>query len=219
MTSSIVSDMLTLDDWGLLPEDEEGEFVDGHLVEEETATVIHETLVAALIDLLRSWIGAGRGLVGGSNAKFRVSGRRGRKPDLYAYLPGSKLPRGNANVVDLPPDIMIEVVSAARSDQRRDRIEKLTECERFGVRYYWLVDLELRSFEILELGSDGATSTRSRFQRAAWTPSPAAPGQSWTWTRCGPRSIACWPKAHRSDTPRRFHGTLVGFGTFPPFRT
>ena len=141
--------------WGRLPEDETGELVDGRLVEEEMATIIHETIVSMLNALLRSWLGDGRGLVGGSNAKFKVSLRRGRKPDLYLYLPGSRLPRGDALVIDAPPDLMVEVVSSGRTDQRRDRIEKLAEYERFGVRFYWLVDPDLRSFEILELGGDG----------------------------------------------------------------
>ncbi|HEX7668295.1 MAG TPA: Uma2 family endonuclease [Polyangiaceae bacterium] len=148
------AERLTFEAWGLLPTEESGELVDGRVVEEEVATIIHETIVSVLNALLRLWLG-GRGLVGGSNAKFKVSSRRGRKPDLYVYLPGTRLPRGDARVVELPPDIFIEVVSSARSDQRRDRIEKLSEYAAFGVRYYWLVDPELRSFEILELGGDG----------------------------------------------------------------
>jgi Uma2 family endonuclease len=144
---------LTIEAWAELPEDTEGELVDGWIVEEEVATVIHETLVSMLIALFHVWLG-GKGLVGGSNAKFKVSGARGRRPDLYVYLPGTRLPRGDAMIVDVPPDIVVEVVSAGRTDQRRDRIEKLTEYERFGVHYYWLVDPGLRSVEILELGTD-----------------------------------------------------------------
>jgi Uma2 family endonuclease len=152
---TVPSEILSFEAWALLTDEDRGELVDGRLVEEEIATIIHEAIVAALITLLRTWLGAGRGLVGGSNAKFQVSSGRGRRPDVYAYLPGTRMPRPDATVVDVPPDVMVEVVSSGRSDQQRDRIEKLSEYERFAVRYYWIVDPQLRSFEIFELGSDG----------------------------------------------------------------
>ncbi len=40
-------------------------------------------------------------------------------------------------------------------DRRRDRIEKLREYAAFRVRWYWLIDPEARSLEILKLGDDG----------------------------------------------------------------
>jgi len=145
---------MTFEEWGDLPEDTEGELVDGQLVEEEVPTWIHERIVAMLISALDRWLGP-RGAVGGSEAKFRVAPHRGRKPDLFVYLPGSKLPPGRAAVIDVPPDIMVEVVSQRPRDQRRDRVEKLSEYARFGVRQYWLVDTELRTFQIHELAADG----------------------------------------------------------------
>lgn len=142
---------MSVDEWGLLGEDEPGELVDGFLVEEEDVGFLHETVVAFLAQLLRNWL-AGRGRVATSDARFAVSARRGRKPDVTVYFTRAKLPA--RAVVTTPPDIAIEVVSPTPADRRRDRIEKLGEYAAFGARYYWIVDPELRTVEILELGED-----------------------------------------------------------------
>jgi Uma2 family endonuclease len=123
MEASAFDRPMTMETWGELSEDEDGELVDGRLVEEESATIVHETIESMLNALLRAWLGAGRGLVGGSNAKFKVSNRRGRKPDLYLYLPGSKLPRGDAPVIDAVPDLASSVNPIPRSRLARPRLE------------------------------------------------------------------------------------------------
>jgi Uma2 family endonuclease len=145
---------LTLEQWAELPEDETGEIVDGVLVEEEVPNPIHEVVIAWLVALLHGWGRARGAFVFGSGIKLQVAARRGRIPDLAVYLAGTRGPalRG---LVCAPPSIAVEVVSETQSDQRRDRIEKLTEHAVAGIRWYWLVDPELRSFEVLELGADG----------------------------------------------------------------
>ncbi len=141
-------------EWAAMPEDEPGELVDGRLEDEEVPDYVHEVIVSWLNAVLRAWL-AGRGFVGGSDAKFAVSARRGRKPDLSVFLPGGKVPP-RRGVIRVAPDIMIEVTSLQPRDGRRDRVQKMDEYAAFGVRYYWIVDPQLRSFEIFELTAEGA---------------------------------------------------------------
>lgn len=145
---------MSVTDWVQLPEDEPGELIDGQLVEEEVPDLIHETVVSWLIGLLRTWIIARGGFVFGSEGKFVVGRGRGRKPDVSVFFPGTTaLPRRGA--VRVPPNIVVEVISPTPRDRRRDRIEKPDEYAAFGVPYYWLIEPEERSLEILERSSDG----------------------------------------------------------------
>ena len=140
---------LSIEDWLNLPEDEEGELLDGHLVEEELPDAVHELTVAWLIGLFGSWL-AGKGFVFGSELKVLISKNIGRKPDVVIFLPGSAVPPRRGPIT-MPPDIAIEVITPSPRDERRDRIEKMAEYSHFGVKYYWLVDPALESFEIFEL--------------------------------------------------------------------
>jgi Uma2 family endonuclease len=144
-----ISGELSLVEWFALPEDEQGELVDGHLVEEEVPNYVHEILVILLGSLLRGWAVPRGGFVGGSDAKLAVGPKRGRRPDLTVYLAGTPLPPANG-IIEQPPDIAIEIVSPTPRDGRRDRVEKVVEYAAFGVRYYWILDPQLRSLEILK---------------------------------------------------------------------
>jgi Uma2 family endonuclease len=144
---------MTLEEWADLPEDDEGELVDGLLAEEEVPDFLHELVVAWFIRVLGNWAAPRGGLVGGSEAKLAIADGRGRKPDAVVYFHGRRPPaRG---IIRIPPDIALEVVSPRPRDGRRDRVEKLADYAAFGIRRYWLLDIELRTLEILELGADG----------------------------------------------------------------
>lgn len=137
-----------------MDEDEPGELVNGRLEEEEASDSPHEVIVSALLYVLLTWARARGGRVLASETKYALSRRRGRKPDISMFLARDlKLPRRGAT--RHPPDLMVEVISPDPRHRRRDRIEKLREYAAFGVRYYWLVDPEARSLEILKLGEDG----------------------------------------------------------------
>ena len=145
---------MTVQEWAALPEDEPGELCDGVLVEEEVADVMHEIAVLWLGALLRAWVVALGGVALGSEVKYALSNLRGRKPDLSVFFPGRPaLPRRGP--VTIPPDIVVEIVSPAAADQRRDRIAKLADYAAFGVRFYWMLDPSAHTLEILELDADG----------------------------------------------------------------
>jgi Uma2 family endonuclease len=145
---------LSLAEWFALAEDERGELVDGHLVEEEVPNYVHEILVIFLGSLLRNWFAPRGGFVGGSDAKLAVGPKKGCRPDLTVYLAGTPLPP-TSGIIAQPPDIAIEIVSPTPRDGRRDRVEKVADYAAFGVRYYWIVDPQLRSLEILVQGPQG----------------------------------------------------------------
>lgn len=154
MTTSPARDApLTIENWGALPEDERGEYVDGRVVEVEMPDYAHELIVAWLLHTLRSWLGA-RGFVVGSGVKFAVRANRGRMPDLHVFLP-DRPPPPRSGLVRVPPDIAVEVLSPSPSDRRRDRVEKLGEYAAFGVHWYWIADPDARTLEVLELRDDG----------------------------------------------------------------
>ncbi|MEO8179249.1 MAG: Uma2 family endonuclease [Deltaproteobacteria bacterium] len=165
---------LSLEEWGDLPEDVPGEVVDDRLVEEEMPDYIHEVIVAWLMRVLGNWADGRGAIVGGSEAKFAVARTRGRKPDATVFLRGSlKPPR--RGLVRVPPDIAIEVLSVGVRDERRDRVEKAEEYAAFGIRWYWILDPELRKLEIFERGVAGDYAPVLRAERGRVSAVPGCP--------------------------------------------
>ena len=146
---------VTLEEWADWDEDEPGEVVDGIVVEEEMPGFAHELTVTWLAATFRSWPTERLPLVGGSEAKFGVLPRTGRKPDLSVYLPDSPKPPAEG-LIRTPPDIMVEILSPGAKNARRDRLEKTGDYAAFGVRWYWVVDPRRRTLEIYQRGEAGA---------------------------------------------------------------
>lgn len=168
----LLGPLLTLDEWRDLPEDVPGELVEGRLVEEEMPDPLHELIVAWLARMLGNW--SDHAIVLGSETRFALSAAHGRKPDLTVYLGGRRPPaRG---VVDVPPDIAVEVVSPSPRDQRRDRQDKMAEYAAFGIPFYWIVDPQQRRLEIYERTDDGGYAPRVRVSRGRIASVPGCPG-------------------------------------------
>lgn len=177
---------LSLEEWIGLPEDVRGELVDGRLTEEEAPDPLHGLAVAWMIRLLGNWLAGKGGFVFDSDVKVVISASGGRKPDVSVYLPGRRPPPRRGALRE-PPDIAIEVVSASPRDERRDRVDKMTEYAHVGIRFYWLLDPALGSFEVFELEGSG------RYARALASPATDRRDHD-------PRSIPRTPRASSAST-------------------
>ncbi len=145
---------MSIEAWAELDEDVPGELVAGRLEDEEMPDSPHEVVVSLLLRVLFAWAHLRRGIVLPSETKYLLGEGSGRKADISVFLTREhKLPRRGA--LRRPPDLVVEVASPRPRDRRRDRIEKLREYAAFGVGWYWLVDPEARTLEILRLGDDG----------------------------------------------------------------
>ena len=81
------------------------------------------------------------------------------EPDVIALLPEHMALLGERNL-PAAPDVAVEVSSP--STKGVDRIKKRALYERFGVREYWIVDLDTDVIEVYVLG-DGGYGPPARF--------------------------------------------------------
>lgn len=76
--------------------------------------------------------------------------------------------------VECPPDLVIEIVSPSTAD--RDRGIKLERYRHFGVREYWIVDLEARTIEVWRLAQRAtAADVMHDGEMLVWSPAADGP--------------------------------------------
>jgi Uma2 family endonuclease len=73
------------------------------------------------------------------------------------------------------PELVIEIVSPGSENQRRDRIAKRQLYGKFGVKEYWLVDLQNRVIEVLVI-KDRILQSAATFKENEEIRTPLLPG-------------------------------------------
>lgn len=149
---------LTYDDWLAFPDDGRlYEILDGALLMTPAPCIDHQRISRdieyRLVELLRR---ERAGEVLDAPVGVRLAYDTVLEPDLVVVLTPNAH-RVGAQVIDGPPDLVVEVLSPGTAG--RDLGPKRAAYEGAGVPEYWIVDPETRSVEVLELH-------RGRFQRA-----------------------------------------------------
>jgi len=125
------------------------EIIDGELYVTRQPHLEHQEVCSQIVTLIRIW-----------NAKAK-QGRALISPGLIfaedddvapdvVWISRSRLQGTNTTdgKLHIAPELVIEVLSAGRVNERRDREAKLKLYSRHGVQEYWIVDWRLRQIEI-----------------------------------------------------------------------
>ena len=177
-------------DW--CDEDTLAEWVDGEVIMASPASLIHQSLVGFLLNVLEIYAEQ-RGLGQVIAAPFQMKtgpDLPGREPDLL-FIARGNLHRLKGVYLDGPADLVVEVVSP--TSRLRDRGEKLAEYEMGGVREYWIIDPEERRADFHVLAADGRYERRRTGEDGVY-PCEVVTGfrlrESWLWEQPLPKALA-----------------------------
>jgi Uma2 family endonuclease len=76
-------------------------------------------------------------------------------PDIVFFTNERRAEIASGDRLNGAPDLVVEIISPGKENERRDRVLKRRVYDRFGVKEYWLVDLLNRSVEVCTLGEKG----------------------------------------------------------------
>ena len=136
------------------------ELVEGEIAVSPSPTPRHNILVNLLAHLLTGHVlqhGLGGVL---TDTDTPVSPFTVRRPDIL-FFRTDRMHLVGEDRLNGPPDLAVEVVSPSSGQiDRRDKFEQYAAA---GIRYYWIIDPETRTFDAFELRDGAYTSvTRGR---------------------------------------------------------
>ena len=163
---------ITDEDLLRLPKDgHKYEVVDGEL-RMRPAGLLHELIVARLIELLSAYVRPRRlGMVLGSNVLYVLPSGNKRGPDV-SFIAAGRLGEDASEVIfpEIAPDIAVEVLSPNTSP--RKVLDSVGECLTAGVRLVWVIDPRRRTAAAYR----GATAVRELGENSALDGEDVIPG-------------------------------------------
>jgi Uma2 family endonuclease len=150
------------------------EVIGGELVVTPSPASRHQRIVTDLVTVLNTFVRSnGLGQVFAGPVDVLLAEGDYLQPDV-AYVSSERVALVSERGIEGPPDLVVEVTSP--STVKRDRGTKLDRYRRFGVAAYWIIDPNLRTLEVWDLASGGATArVFTPADRLVWTPVPGGP--------------------------------------------
>ena len=143
----------TYEDLRYTPDDgKRYEVLEGDLIVSLSPKVKHQRMVHKLVLLLWRVEAAGLGVALPAPMDVVLSEGDVVEPDLL-FIAKERLGIVTEDNVQGAPDLVVEIIS--EGSRKRDVITKRHIYERYGVRFYWLVDPEEETVRVFEL-KDGA---------------------------------------------------------------
>lgn len=129
--------------------DVHAEWINGKVLVMSPASDRHQDIVDFFTALLRIFVEHHQmGWVRSAPFQMKLPFAAGREPDIL-FLAQERLHRLQANHLDGPADLAVEVISP--ESVARDRGEKFSEYEQGGVTEYWLLDPLRKRAEVYQL--------------------------------------------------------------------
>lgn len=125
------------------------EIIDGELYVSKQPSLEHQGICLSLGGLLERWSHeSGRGYATTAPGVI-FSVESAVAPDLaWVSFERVRAGRDRAGHLHVAPELMIEVLSPGRDNERRDRETKMALYAREGVDEYWIVDWQRRTVEV-----------------------------------------------------------------------
>jgi len=147
----------TYEDYRHMPEDKRCELIEGELVMVSSPITVHQRILRKLGFILVEFVQKNNpGEVFYAPFDVVLSGENVVQPDIL-FVSRERSSIITAENIKGAPNLVIEITSPAT--QYRDREIKRKLYANYGVKEFWLVDLDKQTIEVMELGEGGFKTT------------------------------------------------------------